>query len=91
MVASFVSLVDKEEKMKANSILKIDLNNVIYDRAQENPFAAFDPLSGQPESPQGLNNLLNAIKHAADDDNIKGIYLKGGVPLTGNATLREIA
>ena len=54
------------------------------------PSKAFDPLSGQPQSPQGLNKILASIKHAAKDDNIRGIYISGGIPMAGNATLKEI-
>ena len=90
VIASFISLVDKPPKIEDNSILKLDINNVIYERAQDNPFEAFDPLSGQPRSPLGLNKILASIEHAAEDDQIRGIYITGGIPLTGNATLSEI-
>lgn len=90
VIASFISMVDKPPKMEANSVLKLDINNVIRERAQDNPFEAFDPLSGQPQSPQGLNKILASIEHAANDDNIRGIYISGGIPLAGNATLKEI-
>lgn len=90
VIASFVSLVDKPEKMQTNSVLKIDINNVIYERAQDNPFEAINPLSGQAQSPLGLNKILASINYAASDDNIKGIYISGGIPMAGNATLREI-
>jgi protease-4 len=90
VIASFISMVDKPPKMEANSVLKLDINNVIYERAQENPFEGINPLSGQPQSPQGLNKILASIKHAAKDDNIRGIYISGGIPMTGNATLKEI-
>ena len=89
IIASFISLVDKPEKMKADSVLKISLNNVIYERAQDNPFEALSPM-GASQSPVGLNKILASIKHASSNDNIKGIYLEGGIPMTGNATLKEI-
>ena len=38
VIASFISMVDKPPKMEANSVLKLDINNVIYERAQDNPF-----------------------------------------------------
>ena len=76
--------------MNANSILKIDLDNVIYERTQNNPFAGIDPLSMEPDAPLGLNSVLAVIESAADDDNIIGIYLSGGMPITGSASLTEI-
>lgn len=90
VIATFVSLADQQPEMKPNSILRIDIDNAIRERTQDNPFAAFDPISLQPESPLGLNQVLAAIKTAKDDDNIIGIYLNGGIPIAGNATLTEI-
>lgn len=90
IIASFVSLAQKEVAIEQNSVLAIDLNNVIYDRADDNPFGAFNPLSQEPNLPLGLNEILASLKSAADDDKIVGVYLKGGIPLTGNATLEEI-
>lgn len=90
VVATFVSMAQQEEELKDNSILYIDLNNVIRERVQENPLAAFNPLSGEPENPLGLDRMLAAIHEAETDDHILGIYLEGGIPLTGGATLNEI-
>lgn len=90
ILASLVSLADKEVKIADHSILKLDLNNVIYERTQDNPFAAFDPVSGVMESPLGLNEVLASLETAADDDKIIGLYIKGGIPITGHATVTEI-
>ncbi len=90
VVVSIASMADTEMKIEANSILVLDLNNQIYERADDNPFAAFDPISGALEEPLGLNDILASIKKAKTDDNIQGIYIKGGVPLAGVATVMEI-
>lgn len=90
VIASFISMVDQPPKMKANSVLTLDINSVINERVQDNPLEALSALSGQSETRIGLNKILASINYAATDDNVKGIYIKGGIPLTGNATLREI-
>ncbi|AEV33937.1 signal peptide peptidase SppA, 67K type [Owenweeksia hongkongensis DSM 17368] len=90
ILASFASLANKEVVIEKGSVLTINLNNVIYERADDNPFGAFNPLSQEPSFPLGLNDILASLKTAANDDNIVGVYLKGGIPMTGNATLEEI-
>ena len=82
-------MAEKKVVIKDGSVLKIDMDGQFVERAIDNPLASFDPLSGMPESPQGLNELLACIKSAKDDDRIKGIYLDGGLPLAGHATLKE--
>ncbi len=90
VLVSFVSLAETEVVVENNSILRIDLDNVIRERADDNPFAALDPLSREPERPLGLNEFLAVLKTAAHDDRILGIYLHGGIPLTGHGTLTEM-
>lgn len=90
VLASFASIANKDVVINKGSVLTINLNNVIYERADDNPFGAFNPLSQEPTSPLGLNDVLACLNTAANDDNIVGVYLKGGIPLTGNATLEEI-
>jgi len=89
LLLSVASMAEKEVEVSDNSILKLNLNQVIEERAQDNPF---EDLAGLPFSPTpiGLNNILNALENAADDDNIKGVYLLGGIPATGHATIVEI-
>lgn len=90
ILASFVSVAEKKVSVESNSILKIEINNSIKERTDNNPLAALNPLTGQPEPPLGLDEILSSLKAAATDDNIIGVYLKGGLPLTGSGTLTEI-
>tara|TARA_R110002050_G_scaffold170431_1_gene302291 strand:- start:9191 stop:10954 length:1764 start_codon:yes stop_codon:yes gene_type:complete len=90
LFASIASISSPELEIKDKSILRIDMNATFVDRAQDNPFAQFDPLSGNPERANGLTSIISALKAAQDDPKIIGIYLDGGVPLAGNATLKEI-
>ena len=65
----------KEVTIEDNSILVLKLDVPIVDKAVENPLANFDFATFSPEPTIGLNATLKSIKKAADDDNIKGIYL----------------
>ncbi len=90
VIASFASMVETEIVVQDKSILKIDLDNVIKERSDDNPFAGVDVLTGMPDQPLGLNEILATLKTAANDDRIIGVYLKGGIPVTGHGTLTEI-
>lgn len=90
VIATLVSITEKKTVIKDGSVLTINLNNVIYERAADNPFGAFNPLSQEPEFPLGLNEILASLKTASKDDKIVGVYLKGSIPMTGNATIEEI-
>lgn len=54
------------------TILKIDLDGVLSERSVSNPFSV---LLGEAES-IGLDDILEAIKKAKDNDEVKGIYLR---------------
>ena len=88
--ASLASIQSPELEVQENSILKINLNGQFVDRAQNNPFDGFDPLSNQIESASGLDLIISSLKAAENDPKIEGVFLEGGVPLAGNATLLEI-
>ena len=81
---------DKEIKVKDNSILVLELNAPITERAVSDPLNdALAELVGQ-QSPIGLNQILASIKKAKKDDRIKGIYLESGLLSAGYATIEEI-
>ncbi len=73
MVASSSSTVKVEE----NSVLVLKMDGIVNERAdEENPLAS---LLGQADmSMMGLDDLVNAIRKAKDNDDIKGIYIEGG-------------
>ncbi len=77
-------------KVRDNSVMVLQLNGTIEERAEENPFAS---LFGNSiaSSTMGLDEITSAIKAAKEDDKIKGIYIEAGA-LTGStpATLEAI-
>lgn len=90
LFASIISLSTPEFEIRENSVLKIDLNSTIVERAQNNPLAAIDPISGSPEPALGLNDLRAALAAAKTDDNVIGVYLSGGIPMGSAASVKEI-
>ncbi len=72
-----------------NSVLKLDLDKPIQEVGVENPFAELGAFGGGEEV-IGLKDIREAITYAAQDDHIKGIYIKSENPGAGWATLEEI-
>ena len=65
-------------KVKDNSVFVIKLNGTISERAEAD--SPFNTLLGMGDmSSMGLNDLIASIRKAKDNENIKGIYLEGGV------------
>ncbi len=73
-----------------NSVLHLTLNKPIVERAHNNPLDDFDFGTLEVESKTGLNKLLNLIKRARTDSNIKGIFLDFDGIMAGFATHKEI-
>lgn len=80
---------DKKTTVKANTVLKIELDKPIQERSVENPFSDFGPVSGGGDA-IGLVELKRTLKEAQEDDNIKGIYLQTENPMAGWASLEEV-
>ncbi len=73
--------------VKENSILKITLNEPVYDYygTDEN-----DPFAGFFDEGQGLDEILHAIRVAKTDNRIQGISIKNNFLLTGIAQTQEL-
>jgi len=73
--------------VKENSVLKISLNEPIYDYygTDEN-----DPFAGLFEEGQGLDDILHAIEVAKTDNRIQGISIKNNFLLSGLAQTQEL-
>lgn len=79
-----------EVTIKPNSILHLQLNKTIVDRAGNDLLSNFDFASMTPSNPLGLNEILKSIDNAKNDENIKGIYLDLSYIPAGIATIEEI-
>lgn len=87
-IASIASLENQISFIKESSILKLDLNKPVNERASI--YQEFESLLGLDEEILGLNNIIESINIAKENDNIKGIELKCDFPLTGWAQTRTI-
>ncbi|MFD2519281.1 signal peptide peptidase SppA [Emticicia soli] len=88
-IGSMMSSSDEKTFVSKNSVLKIDLNQIIRENTPPNdPFT--EMFGGQGASQLGLPQLKEAIANAKLDPNIKGIYLHAEYPSAGFATLEEI-
>ena len=71
-----------------HSVLCINLDATVEERAENNPFDKL--IGGNYAEAQGLDDILVAIREAKTNSKIEGIYLKGGVLSTEAATIQEI-
>lgn len=78
--------------LKPKSVYQIDLEGVLVDRSEDNPFsgALSKAMGRDTETTLGLDDLLANIEKAKNDSNIVGIYLKGGSLTGGIASFKEI-
>ncbi len=77
--------------IEPNSVLKIDLSQVITDSPSGNPLAGFNMASMEFEEQITLLEAIRAIETAGSDANIKGIYLRlSKTSVLPAATLEEL-
>jgi protease-4 len=89
-IGAVMSSADTKTYVASNSVLKLDLNQIIRENAtEEDPFTEI--LSGGNSPGQiSLPQIKEALANAKIDPNIKGIYLKAEFPMGGMATLKEV-
>lgn len=75
-------------KIKDDSILHLQLNGIVADRASTRNL--IDELYGTETATINLNDIVDAIAAAKDDDRIKGIYLDCGGMSVGLAQAQAI-
>src|SRR5690554_6953343 len=80
---------DKAASVAEHSILHINLEHGITERTIPNPFEELD-IPGFTAKSLGLDDILDRIQGAKDDDRIDGILLDLSGVATGFATLQEI-
>jgi protease-4 len=78
----------KDVSVKNNSVLVLDLNNPLREQNFTNPLNAL--FNRGNVTIQGLHEVTAAIRNAAGDDHIKGIYLKLNGDPNGFATGEEL-
>ena len=71
-----------------NSVLRIKLQGELVERAGEG--SPMDILAQEEQASIGLDQALEALKKAAKNDRVKGIYLEGGSLYAAPAMLQEL-
>ncbi len=90
MIFAASSSKDKHVEIEENSILHLKFDKPIVDRASKNPLQNINFMAMRSESKMGLNQILESIRKASTDKNIKGIYLEFADFQAGSATIEEI-
>ncbi len=74
-IAGMIASSQSTAPIEDNSVLVLNLSGQLSERA-ENSF--MEQLQGEISSNIGLDNLLEGIRKAKENDNIKGIYIEAG-------------
>ena len=91
-IVSLVSIIasgSSEPPIKENSILHLNLSGTLTDRTQENPLDKIMNM-GEESNAVSLEQAVTALKKAAVNDNIKGVYLEAGTLSAQPATVQEL-
>ena len=91
VIGAIVASAEKEVTVNENSLLLIDLNRTVVDRAGNDPFEDIElPSMFETVKTIGLDQIFESLEKAAKDDRIKGIYLDLAVINGGMASVEEI-
>ncbi len=90
IIGALVSTAEKQVTVSEGTILVLDLERQIVDRAPNDPFQDF-AIPGIPQIRTiGLDQISDALEKAVYDDRIKGVYLKLSMINGGMASVEEI-
>lgn len=67
---------DSTTTVKENSVMVLQLDGIMSERSEDD---LMGKMAGQVSSSIGLEDVLNAIKKAKENDAIKGIYIESGL------------
>ncbi len=88
-IGVFSSVSDRPVDIADNSILHLKIDRPILERSVENSFGDVFMIGGR-NAGIGLKELVQAIKRAAQDDRIQGIFLEPKYLYSGLAKLYEL-
>lgn len=90
IIGALVATTEKQVAVQDNSMLVLNLDRQIVDRAPNDPFEDFDIPGFNRAKTVGLDDITKSLKKAVFDDRIKGIYLKLSTVNGGMASVEEI-
>lgn len=76
-IIGIISSGQSTTKVKDNSVMVLNLGTVITERSETEDI--FSELTGQALGSTGLDDILNAIRKAKENEKIKGIYIEAGL------------
>jgi protease-4 len=84
-IAGLASSATAKDKVsvKPNSVLELDFKKIIPEKTNNVPM---DPFDFEQKSVLGLSDMLEAIRRAKEDPDIKGIYINATYVFAGKAT-----
>lgn len=88
MLIALVAATSSSPSVSDDTVLRINLNGTIQERATENPLAELFGNSALEN--QGLDDLKTAIAEAKTNRHIKGIYIEAGMLSTDYAIAQEL-
>ena len=89
-LVAMVAGTESETPVKEQSVMLLDLEGVLVERTDESLWAQVNHKLNGGSGETGLDDVLTAIKKAAEHEDIAGIYLRGGALSAGYASLQEI-
>ena len=88
IVGAIASASEKPQKIGANSVLRLTLDQVVPEHTNN---VDIQPFNLEQTEVYGLTDLVGAIERAKDDDHIKGILLETDMAMiSGFATTRVL-
>lgn len=74
-IVGMITSQDATKEPEENSVLVLNLSGQLSERSDNN---FLSQLQGSQVNSLGLDNLIEGVKKAKDNDNIKGIYIEAG-------------
>ena len=88
MLFSMLAATQTTPEIRPGTVLRIDLSGTLSERATSSALSDFFGTSATDS--QGLDDIRRAIKVAAANDNVVGIYIESGILSSDHATLEEL-
>lgn len=88
LIGSLLAIEPEVPAVKPGTVLHLRLVGQIEERTQDNPLGLL--LGSTAADVQGLDDILEAIHEAERNDDIRGIYIEGGLLSADMASLEEI-
>ena len=91
VIGALIASTEKQVSVENNSMLLLELDRQIVDRAPNDPFEDLDILGFNQVKTLGLDDIFTSLENAATDDRIKGVYLKLSMVNGGMASVAGTA